>query len=117
MATVPPAAIAIDADKRQAERRPFFCKVQLRANTQSIECRSLDISTGGIAVIADVNLPLGQNCRLQFPLPTPDGHDRPVELHGRVLNTVLTKHGFRLGLGFVGTDMPTQEMLKRFLNG
>lgn len=89
----------------------------MRSDAQTLECRSIDISKGGIAVIADINLTLGDRYRLQFSLPTPSGHELPMALHGKVVNAVLTKRGFRIGLSFLDADMQAREMLERFVNG
>ena len=104
-------------EKRQSERRPLFCKVQLMFARQAVGARALDVSTGGLAVVADINAPVGQACTVSFPLSAPDGTSRDLTLQASVLHSVLTHDGFRLGLRFMQPDDPTKRLLKRYVDG
>ncbi|MDE2600082.1 MAG: PilZ domain-containing protein [Rhodocyclaceae bacterium] len=104
-------------EKRQSVRRPLFCKVRLIFARESVGGRALDISTGGLAVVADINPPTGETCTASFPLPAPDGTSQELTLQATVLHTVLTHEGFRLGLRFMHADEQAQRLLKRFVGG
>ena len=103
-------------EKRQAARRPLFCKVQLMFARQAVEARALDVSTGGLAVIADLNAQIGQTCTARFSLSAPDGTCRDLALQASVLHSVLTHDGFRLGLQFMQPDASAKQLLKRFVD-
>ena len=60
---------------------------------------------------------IGQRYTLDFFLPASNGRGVPITVHGQVTNIVLTNRGFRLGIGFIGADAKTREVLERFVNG
>ena len=114
-ASAPFASIAI-AEKRQATRRPLFCKVRLISNGQMIEGRTLDISVDGIAMMLDVNPAIGYHYSLQLPLPGADGLPHHLQLRVQVLHTVLAKDSFRVGLKFVAPDTQAKTLIKNFVS-
>jgi hypothetical protein len=113
-AASPLAPIVID-DKRLSTRRPLFCKAQIAAGGESIGARTLDIGTGGVALMMEINAPIGQVYVLQLKLPGTGSTMQQLNSQIQVLHSVLTKTGFRVGCRFVAPDMQTRDMLKQFM--
>jgi len=113
-ASAPFANISI-AEKRQATRRPLFCKARLASNGSMLEGRTLDISTDGIAIMLDVNVAVGNQYALQLPLPGANGQSLLLQLRVQVMHTVLAQGRFRVGLKFLAPDMQAKNLIKQFV--
>jgi c-di-GMP-binding flagellar brake protein YcgR len=104
-------------ENRQATRKAIYCKVLLKQQNGSIiETKACDISTGGMALIADVNLPTGQACALQFSIQTLGEPPHVLQLEAQVMHSILAKGGFRIGLRFTTPDAQTTAHIQRFVN-
>ena len=103
-------------DERRGEgRRPLFGKARLIIERQIVSGRTLDVSISGLAVVADINPPLGLSCVVEFSLPGQNGLLQMLELQATVLNTVLTRDGFRIGLKFDAPSARTRQLLQNYV--
>lgn len=86
---------------------------------ETLQCKTNDISAGGVAVICPRNVSPG--CELTvYLLIDPGGPTHPqvvFEAQGKVMNTVLSgqQGGFRLGIEFTKFAGDSQQLLKKHL--
>lgn len=70
---------------------------------QRFEVRTLDISTGGLAIVAGANPRPGTRFELEFALPMGSRGVMPVRVTAQVAHSVFSsaENGFKVGLFFV----------------
>ncbi|MEY8878707.1 MAG: PilZ domain-containing protein [Leptothrix sp. (in: b-proteobacteria)] len=79
--------------------------------------QTLDLGRAGMALVADINPPVGSNLAVRVSLPLhPSGHGLFVA-HARVANSVLdgAEGGFRVSLQFLTLEAAATQVLERFL--
>jgi len=86
---------------------------------QTLQCKTNDISTGGVSVICPRNI-FPDNELTVYLLIDPGGPTRPqvvFEAQGKVMNTVLSSQqgGFRLGIEFTKFAGDSKQLLKKHL--
>lgn len=111
-ATTPPA------NRRTHQRHPLRVGVALVFdNGYRIEARSLDISSGGLGVVTDTNVPVGVRLTIDMHLPVAPSGAVAFTAQAFVVNTVLAGEdgGFRLGLQFLALDAGCRDALARHL--
>lgn len=92
------------AERRVAERRNLrVAATILLAETQTFAVRTLDISSGGLAIVAAANPRPGVQFLIRFPLAQKNGPHALFEARVRVVHSVFSsaEGGFKLGLSFV----------------
>ena len=114
MLSKPPAS-ARPEDKRASPRRPLRCRVKvIGANGQIIKGESFDLSTGGIGVIIDDPLQLGEICTVMFA-PFRDGSVKSVTVMARVAFCMLNTSGYRTGFEFKNPSSDTSAVIASLL--
>lgn len=111
------------AERRQHERRTLRVSAQLRltdastTGTKPMDVRTIDISLGGMAVVAPVNLRTGVTLTINFTLPARSKGITPVQARVQVMHSILGRDegGFKIGLRFLGTDNATNASIREFL--
>jgi c-di-GMP-binding flagellar brake protein YcgR len=107
------------SDRRRDERRIYRSgAVWTPVGMAPVQVRTLDISVGGIALVAAFNPPVGCLCLVRFTLP---GREGPftVETSGGVARSVFssTDDGFRVGLYFDPLSDEATRALQRYVRG
>lgn len=101
-------------NRRAHERSALRIGVTLVfTNGFSSAARCLDISKGGMGVVAELSVPVGARLRVQARLPVAVGSPLPFEADAFVSNSVLAgaEGGFRLGLQFLELPPPARDAL------
>ncbi len=82
-----------------------------------MDVRTLDISLGGMGVVAPVNLRSGITLTVQFTLPARSKGMTPVQARVQVTHSILGRDegGFKIGLRFLGVDNNTTAAIREFL--
>ena len=91
-------------EKRSHERRPFGLPVEvLLPGRAALTMRSVDISIGGIGLVAAVNAPFGMELQLRLALPLGAKGTQSFEVRARVQHSVYSRRddGFRIGMVFL----------------
>jgi hypothetical protein len=90
------------AERRRYERVTFFCPVTLVLGPGGVSApgSSLDISLGGVRVVAGVSAERGRLLRVRFHLKVPGG-DLVDEVDGRVANFSVDEHVNSFGIEFL----------------
>jgi hypothetical protein len=95
-------------DRRSALRKPLYVPVAVHpAQGAAVQARMLDISRHGMSVVAAANLDSNMTCHVVFTLPGRDAHQHAMKLPARIVYSVLSMDGFKIGLHFVGPDHTT----------
>ena len=106
--------------RRSHARRPLHCPAKLMlASKRIIDLRIVNISAGGLGVIAPENLAMGTSCQLRFDLPLAPGGHVTLYLSAEVMNSVFSSRedGFKLGLKFVKPTEESASHIERFVQG
>ena len=111
----PPLTDPVDAatQRRAHERRPLHAPAKLMLTGKRIvDVRTVNLSAGGVALIAPENLPIGTACEIRLELPTKEAGKFTLYLGVLVMNTVFSSRedGFKTGLKFTH---PNAEQLAR----
>ena len=115
-------SVAPDAveQRRIHARRPLHCPAKLLlASKRIMDLRIVNISAGGLGVIAPENLAVGTNCQLRFDLPQVPTGQVTMYLSAMVMNSVFSSRedGFKLGLRFVNPTEDSASRIERFVHG
>ena len=103
-------------DKRAAPRRPLRCRVDLIGpNGRQIRGESFDLSTGGIGVMLDEQLRVGEVCRLMFA-PFREGSTKSVSVTAKVAYSMLGRDGFRTGFEFQNVAAATASVINSLVS-
>ena len=107
------------SDRRRDERRIYRGgAVWTPVGMAATQVRTVDVSAGGIAIVATFNPPVGCLCTVRFSLP---GRTGPftVETSGRVVRSVFSSSddGFRVGLFFDPLSDEAARTLQRYVRG
>ncbi len=107
-------------ERREQMRRTFRrnATLLLPAGVE-VTVRTLDISLGGLGIVAAANPPNGLVCGIRLPLTGRRGEPVALELRVRATQGVFSAadHGFKVGLAFVAPDAAQQRLLREFLEG
>jgi c-di-GMP-binding flagellar brake protein YcgR len=106
-------------DRRQQERRALRgAATVVLSPTQAFEVRTVDVSLGGMAIIALANPRPGTAFSIRFNLPAKSGAAVAIETRALVLHSVLASdgQGFKIGLRFVGPSDATSREIRRYLD-
>ena len=99
---------ASDEDRRKTERKSLRTRATvILGQTQAFEVRTLDVSAGGMAIVAQANPPPGVVLGIRFMFPLKPSGYAPFEARARVVHSVFSsaESGFKVGLSFI--DLPS----------
>jgi len=106
-------------EQRRYQRMDFFCPLHLTVlqNGFMVPASCIDISIGGVGLIARISLERGQMVRVRFHLNPESGEARDEDIVGRVAYSQAQNDGNRLGIEFLDTIREsTQPVLMRTIN-
>jgi hypothetical protein len=107
-------------ERRLVERKPLRVRVRVTlAGRPEMEVRSVDVSTGGMSLVVDVNLAPATPCNLSFTLLLPDGSMHKVQIAATVAHCTYSgqRSGFVIGLQFKGASEELKGLLQRYMKG
>ena len=107
-------------ERRGQERKILRANAQLRLpGVRPIEVRTLDISVGGMAVVASVNPQAGAACTICIaPVSQPRGAVS-VDIRAVIVHSIFSNRedGFKIGLQFADLSPEAIETVSRYLGG
>jgi c-di-GMP-binding flagellar brake protein YcgR len=108
----------VEHERRQYDRRPLRVNAVARTALQPIfAARTIDISLGGMGIVAEVNPAAGAVFDIEFALPLrPRGHF-PMRLGVRVVRAVFasSEGGFKIGLVFTEISPQTAQAIVSYM--
>lgn len=105
-------------DKRLEDRRSLRVSATVMVSpTQSFEVRTMDISSGGMAICAAANPRTGTQFDISFQIPNKTQGSTPVQVRVRVAYSVLSRDqdGFKIGLQFVHLSPDSATTIGRYI--
>lgn len=114
-----PGAKRSYAESREHERGLIASTAHLLLPGQRIvEARALDLSTGGVRLVAPINLPLRTVCGVRLTVPGIPSGARIVMARAQVMNIVFSgkESGFVLGLRFITISRPALAAIEQYLH-
>lgn len=120
MSNVKPALTAPVSERRQYERKPLRVPAELLfSNHPPLSVRLLDVSAGGVGVLASANPPLRARLSVRFSVPVTPTGAAIVEAQVEVARSVLsgTHGGFVVGLQFTSISPQASRAIIQFLQG
>lgn len=105
-------------ERRQHERRYLrTVATVVLGPVQTFEVRTVDISAGGMAVVAAANPQPGTTFTIRVPLSFPHEGVVVVETRAQVMHSVLAsdEQGFKIGLRFVSLEAAAASTILRYL--
>jgi hypothetical protein len=106
-------------ERRLTPRRDLRMKaLWRRPGTQFVEVRTLDISTTGIGLISDINVPEGETCAVLIALPVAPGRSVNMQITGTVAHCILNGQTsqYKIGVSFVQLPPQTAAAIKAFVS-
>lgn len=103
---------------RQHARRALRTGAQLLvAGSPPFPVRALDISAGGMAVVASIRPPQGLTCMVLVTLPDPGRSPVAVELPATVVHSLFSgsEQGVKVGLSFRAMTPETAALVQRYV--
>ena len=114
----PDQAAAAD-ERRIAVRKRVRTRVRLSiAGSTAMEVWSLDLSIGGICVVADVNPATGTKCSLALGIPFKNGTSHKTQVQGSISYSSFSNAdgGFKVGVQFKDVTPELHKALLRFVS-
>lgn len=111
--------VYLGPERRVEDRKVFRGPGQLLLPTREVlSVRTLDLSLGGIGLVAPSNLPRDAMCEVKFRSPIVSDRLETLLARGRVAYSVLSgkENGFLVGLQFVDVAPGVLALLRRFLH-
>jgi c-di-GMP-binding flagellar brake protein YcgR len=105
-------------ERRQVERKSLRVRVRVAlAGKPDMEVRAVDVSTGGMSLVVDLNLAPATSCHLSFMLPLPDGGMHQVQIAAVIAHCTYSgqRSGFVIGLQFKGASEDLKAALLRYV--
>jgi len=105
-------------DKRLEDRRSLRVSATVTVSpTQSFEVRTMDISSGGMAICAPANPRIGTQFDISFQIPANPSGFSQVQVRVRVAYSVLSRDqdGFKIGLQFVRLSPDAATAIGRYI--
>ena len=89
----------------------------LLPGNQTLDVRTIDISTGGMGIIASANPPIGMACGLRVALPGGTAGTVTLELRVKVRQSMFSAKddGFKVGLGFVDLNPAHERSIRQYV--
>lgn len=119
--SAPPSPSGVE--RRQYERRVLHTTAKLflsdseQDSKRPMLVRTSDVSIGGLAVVAPVNLKKDVMLVVRFAVPVRNLPAADLFLHVQVMHSVLARDvdGFKVGLRFINIDAKSQDILREFV--
>ena len=111
--------VYLGPERRREDRRPLRGPAQLLLPSRELlHARTVDLSLGGIGLVAPSNLPANAICEVKFRAPMVDNRIEMLIARGRVAYSILSgkENGFMVGLQFTDIPAGTQAIIKRYLS-
>jgi len=109
---------ALDEERRKTERKALRARATvILGQTQGFEVRTLDVSVGGMAIVAQANPPPGVVLSIRFMMPLKPSGYAPFEARARVVHSVFSsaESGFKVGLSFIDLPADAVAAVNRYL--
>jgi hypothetical protein len=108
----------LGAEARSQPRVRVSWRAQLILGGRVVECRTTDISEGGVGLKLADSLPAGQSVRVNLVVPDPKGGalaSQNITGTIRVAFSVLSQDGVRAGGPWIELPMPARSFLSSFI--
>lgn len=109
---------AAESERRITERKTLRTRATIiLGQTQAFEVRTLDMSVGGMGIVAQANPRPGTLMAIRFMLPLkPTGHVA-FEAKAKVAHSVYSasEQGFKIGLSFIELSPEAAAAAARFV--
>jgi c-di-GMP-binding flagellar brake protein YcgR len=105
-------------ERRRHTRERFAATAHmLLPGRRIVEARTLDISAGGLRVVAPANLPITSLCNVRLRIPGIPSGVHTVMARARVASNVFSgrESGFLLGLSFTEIARPARAAVERYV--
>lgn len=104
-------------DRRQSPRIHVKWKATIQTSGIPVPVQVIEISDVGFGFVGDIAYPIGSELSFQVNVPDPanGGQWRLVGGRGEVINSVLTREGFRSGITMKSVSAADQELLKSWI--
>lgn len=106
------------SERRQHRRAVLRCPAQmLLPGAGPIEVRTVDISAGGMGIVAAVNPPSGVTCLLRMSIPLKPQGSAVIDVQAKVTHSVFgnSENGFKVGLQFTNLSESATSAIDKFL--
>jgi len=106
-------------ERRTELRKPFRARVVAAfTGGMSFELRALDVTHGGMGLLAQFNVPAQSRCTLSFRVRFKDGTTFDAMATATVAYSVFSSDhdGFKLGVHFDDIALPLAAALARYMN-
>ncbi len=101
-------------------RKDASIEARLRLGEQESEATMIDLSEGGVSILAGADIPEGTPLWIKFTLARTEKEGvnfyGSVELSGEVRDKIAIGHGYRLGIAFKKVDETCRKEIIDFLN-
>lgn len=89
-------------ERRRYERIPFFCEASVTTlpDGPTFPARTVDVSLGGVGLVAGIALERGQIVSICFSFRDPDGAEKPERMIGRVAYLRVDTDANQIGVEF-----------------
>jgi c-di-GMP-binding flagellar brake protein YcgR len=110
--------VYLGPERRQGERKVFRGSAQLLLpNRELVQVRTIDISPGGLGLVAPSNLSPAMVCEIRFRAPLQGERLEILQARGRIAYSVLSgkENGFLVGFQFTDIPTPALTLIKRYV--
>lgn len=104
------------SERRGSLRKSLRTIATVHVAGQTVRVRTMDISVGGMAIVAAVNPPPGMTFELEFDLLI-GSRVVTIRAKAQVMHSVLSsaESGFRIGLSFLSIDPASVSAIEQYL--
>lgn len=111
--------VYLGPEQRRSERKIFRSPAQLwlpGREWQSV--RTVDISTGGLALVVPSNLPTDAPCEIRFRAPLLGLRIEMLQTRGRIAYSILSgkENGFLVGVQFLELPDPARKLIRHYVS-
>ncbi|MGZ3159195.1 MAG: PilZ domain-containing protein [Burkholderiaceae bacterium] len=105
-----------EPETRVAPRKVLRCraKVMLSGGRPPMMGRTVDISLSGICIMLEAPLPAGESCVIAFEASV-NGTMRRVMASAKIVYSIFSGEGFRIGLQFVQLDAANTSIINEIV--
>ncbi|NUZ05389.1 PilZ domain-containing protein [Piscinibacter koreensis] len=106
------------SERRKQERRTLRANAALRlSGATPVVVRTLDLSVGGMGVVAAINPPAGSRCTIGIASPAQPRGAIAVEIDAVVVHSIFSSResGFKIGLQFGDLTQSAADAINRYL--
>jgi hypothetical protein len=110
--------VYLGPERRRVERKVFRGSAHLLLPSRElVQVRTIDISPGGIGLVAPSNLPADIVCEVRFRAPLQGERLEMLLARGRIAYSILSgkENGFLVGFQFTDIPAPALALIKRYV--